>query len=150
MSRNFSRLQTASSVKFLNKCSFLSDREKNLCKKEITQAFIKHHQKILFTKADKGNVTVALDGDDYVLRIEIMLSDENTYIKSEIKNSAKKIENKLNDCLKACYNTNYISSRDCYSLLSNDKSLFRAYGLPKIYKPGNPYRIIVSCVNTTL
>lgn len=122
-----------------------------MCKKvKTTQAFIKQHPNILFTRADKGNVTVALDNNEYVFKIESMPSDKNTYIKSKIKNPAKKVENKLNNCLKAWCNANYISSKDYYSLFFNNKSLLRAYGLPKIHKPGNSYRIIVSCVNTTL
>jgi len=44
-----------------------------------TKEFTKNNPDLLFTKADKGNVTVVLEKNDYVRRIEDMLSDANTY-----------------------------------------------------------------------
>jgi len=45
-----------------------------------TKIFTKNNPDILFTRADKSNVTVVLQKNDYISRIENMLSDDNTYI----------------------------------------------------------------------
>jgi len=42
--------------------------------------FCKDHPDIIFIREDKGNVTVALNKDEYVKKIEIMLLDQNIYI----------------------------------------------------------------------
>ena len=43
-----------------------------------TSEYIKNNQKFLFTRADEGNVIVAVKKADYVKKVEEMLSDENT------------------------------------------------------------------------
>ena len=45
----------------------------------ITSAFFKKNSNIIFTRADKGNVTIALDKLDYIKRVEELLHDESTY-----------------------------------------------------------------------
>jgi len=146
------RLLTASSLeRFVSKKPPLNISERELADGvNCTRKFITDHPSILFTKADKGNVTVALDKNDYLLKIGQMLNDTDTYIKIDTKNQSKKIENKLNECLRAWRGAEYISNKEYYSLICNDKPLPRAYGLPKIHKPNIPFRIIVSCINTTL
>jgi len=43
--------------------------------------FIKNNPDVIFTKADKGNIMVALNKDDYISKITNMLEDSNTYTK---------------------------------------------------------------------
>jgi len=43
--------------------------------------FIKNNPDVIFTRTDKGNVTVALDRNDYNSKITNMLDDINTYTK---------------------------------------------------------------------
>jgi len=43
--------------------------------------FIKKNPDVIFTRADKGNITVALNREDYINSITNMLEDINTYIK---------------------------------------------------------------------
>jgi len=50
----------------------------------ICKAFIKNNLDIIFTKADKGNITVVLNRNDYVSKITDMLDDINTYTKIRI------------------------------------------------------------------
>jgi len=62
---------------------------------------IDFHQKnpeIIFTWADKGNITVALNRNTYIKKMEKLLEDTNTYrlIKKDPSNS---IEKKLNDLI---------------------------------------------------
>jgi len=45
----------------------------------VTKSFIKSHPNILFTKADKGNTTVALDRNKYCSQMETLLHNKDTY-----------------------------------------------------------------------
>jgi len=58
---------------------FLSTKISQLVKN--TKLFSKNNPNILFTRADKGNITVALDRDMYTDKITKMLQDKDTYTK---------------------------------------------------------------------
>jgi len=45
----------------------------------VTKRFMNNNPDILFTRADKGDAVVALDKDDYISKMEIILMDFNTY-----------------------------------------------------------------------
>jgi len=45
----------------------------------ITKKFRKENLNIIFTRADKENVMVALNREDYKTKMEEVLQDENTY-----------------------------------------------------------------------
>jgi len=44
-----------------------------------TKEFLKHNPNIIFTRADKGNITVALNKIEYTNKINEMLQDIDTY-----------------------------------------------------------------------
>jgi len=115
----------------------------------VTKKFCKNNKNIIFTKADKGNVTVAMDKDSYIKKVEELLKDENTYIIIK-KNPIKSIENNLNNTVKKWLQKEYITKQHSLKLRSSDSVLPRAYGLPKIHKNNTPFRLIVSSVNTAL
>jgi len=75
-------------------------REKKLIElKNVTVKFCKSNPNVIFTRADKGNVTVAIDKIDYLNKIETMLQDKNTYMlinKDPIKNIEKCLNTRLN------------------------------------------------------
>jgi len=66
--------------------------------KQSTTNFCKNNPNIIFTRANKGNVTVALNKDEYLQKIELMLQDQNTYIVK--KNPIADIEKNLINMLK--------------------------------------------------
>jgi len=66
---------------------------------KITKSYCKNNTNIIFTKADKGNVTVALDRAHYFNSINLMLNDQTTYEKIQ-KNPVKNLEQKLNNTIK--------------------------------------------------
>jgi len=117
--------------------------------KNVTVKFCKSNPNVIFTRADKGNVTVAIDKTDYLNKIETMLQDQNTYMLIS-KDPMKNIEKCLNTRLKKWLHNNYITKQTYFSLFSSDSALPKAYGLPKIHKKNYPYRIIVSSINTAL
>jgi len=66
---------------------------------KITKSFFKDNTNIIFTKADKGNITVALDRAHYINSITEMLKDPLTYEVIQ-RNPVKNLEFKLNNILK--------------------------------------------------
>ncbi|XP_077273242.1 uncharacterized protein LOC143903487 [Temnothorax americanus] len=116
---------------------------------KITQRFCKNNPDIIFTRADKGNITVAMNKEYYIQKTENMLQDKNTYTILK-KNPAKQIENDCNNLLKSWFKKEYISKKEYFRMHSSDAPLPKAYALPKIHKPNHPFRIIVSSIDTAL
>jgi len=124
--------------KFVDNKSFKNEIQaklNRLCKSTID--FCNNNQDILFTKADKGNVTVALDRSQYNEKVNNLLKDPTTY-SIESKNPVKKIESNLNNLLNRWLNHDYISKKTYLSLRSSDCPLPKAYALPKIHKKRDP------------
>ncbi|XP_018311680.1 uncharacterized protein [Mycetomoellerius zeteki] len=111
--------------------------------------FIKNNPKIIFTRADKGNTTVALDRDSYIDKITRMLDDKKTYIKLT-KNPINKLAKNVQELLKKWKSKNFISEPTYRKLRSSDGILPRAYALPKIHKEGTPFRIIISSLDSPM
>jgi len=124
-----------------------SERIKSLI--NYTKQFCQNNPKVIFTRADKGNITVALNRDSYIKKMEEALGDTNTYAIVKVDPSST-IEKKLNLIIKKWLKNEYISKVEMLNLRSSDSLLPKAYGLPKIHKENTPLRIIVSSVNTSL
>jgi len=114
-----------------------------------TRQFCKKNPNIIFTKADKGNITVAMDKNFYLKKMEDILRDVNIYTVVK-RNPAKTIEDNLNNKLKKWLQKEFISKQQFFKLRSSDANLPKAYGLPKVHKDNIPFRLIVSSVNTAL
>ncbi|XP_018398305.1 PREDICTED: uncharacterized protein LOC108776248 [Cyphomyrmex costatus] len=97
----------------------------------------------VFTKADKGNVTVALDKKDYIKKMEDMLNDKNTYIVVK-KDPMKSLEKNLNTMLKKWKEQDYISETTQLRLRSSDSNLPLAYGLTFGTPMGSPLSPIIA------
>lgn len=117
-----------------------SKRSKQHCKlvKKLEQ------KNLVITKADKGNTVVILDKDNYIRRTENMLNDEA--FKLLKKDPLNKYKKQVNDCLKAC--NNIIADSEKKHLKINNPKIPKLYTLPKIHKPGDKMRPIVSSVNS--
>lgn len=114
-----------------------------------TKKFLNNNKNLILTRADKGNVTVALDKNKYIDEINNLLSDTDTYTVVG-RNPVRKLTNSLREILTRWKNLNFISVSTYKSLLCSDGILPRAYGLPKIHKPNCPFRIIVSSIDSPL
>ena len=133
----------------LKKQTQISTEERNFTKKLIaTNKFLKNNPNIMFTKADKGNVTVCLNKSDYTSKMLELLSDQNTYTNvnrnplSKLRLDTKKILNNLN-------NNEFLSHRYHKNQLTlTNTTLAKGYGLPKIHKENAPLRPIISLVNS--
>ena len=73
---------------------FTSDIDKQLARLELdTRVFLSAHSNIVFTLADKGNVTVAMDRDAYKNKMTALLGDSDTYVSIK-KDPTKKLTKK--------------------------------------------------------
>lgn len=75
----------------------------------ITRDFLQYNDNFIVTRADKGNITVALDKDVYFSRIEKLLKDNNTYPVVK-KDPTKKLTLCLRDLLKRWKDPEFISA----------------------------------------
>ena len=103
----------------------------------------------MFTLADKGNVTVAMDRDAYRDKMTELLEDSDTYVPIK-RDPIKKLTSALRSMLTGWKTRGHIKDSEYKALYCSDGSLPRAYGLPKIHKPDCPLRIIVSSVGSPL
>lgn len=141
--RSTSHINRLPSISIPN--DFINTNLVNLSKQ--TNKFLRDNPNIILTRADKGNITVAMDRDSYNRDMESLLDDKNTYIVTN-KNPLKKMTSSLRDLLTRWKNHDYISPATHRNLSCSDGILPRAYGLPKVHKPNNPLRIIVSSIDS--
>jgi len=114
-----------------------------------TTKFVKNHLDVLFTRADKGNMVVAIDRMEYISKMENCLSDSNTYSKLQ-RNLINKLLTNLKEILKRWVSSKFITIQTYNYLNISTPILPRAYGLPKVHKEGLPLRIIVSSSGSPL
>lgn len=115
----------------------------------LTKKFIKNNPNVIFTRADKGNITVALANHDYKHKIINMLQDEDTYIKLK-KDPTNTLTKNICELLTRWKDREYITSSTYKKVHCSDGNFPRGYGLPKIHKPNCPYRIIISSVDSPM
>jgi len=75
-----------------------------------TKEFCKNNSNIIYTKADKRNITVALEKIKYTDSINEMFKDSTTY-EIIVKNPVKNMELTLNNMLKSWFSLGYISKQ---------------------------------------
>jgi len=114
---------------------------------QITKKFMKNNPNIIFTKADKGGVTVALDKNEYTHKIDEMLNDNDTYIKIK-KDPIKKLTSDIRSMLARWRSKGYINNGTYSRIYCSDGNLPRAHGLPKIHKPSFTFRFIISSIDS--
>jgi len=112
-----------------------------------TSNFIKNNPDIIYTRADKGNITVALNRIEYLSKMENMFNDTETYDRIN-KDPLKKITNDIRLLLTSWKTKGYINNATYNHIYCSDGNLPRAYGLPKIHKPGRSFRVIISSVDS--
>ena len=129
---------------------FTSDIHKQLTGLESdTRVFLSAHPNIVFTRADKGNVTVAIDRNAYRDEMITLLEDSDTYVRIK-KDPTKKLTTALRSMLTRWKTKGHITDSEYRTLYCSDGLLPRVYGLPKIHKPDCPLRIIISSIGSPL
>lgn len=110
ISSNIRSLPVQTLNSFLSSSSFFSKIDSRLlCLTKIIKKFLSDHPDLIITKMNKGNMTVALDQDDYFNKMYNLLSDKDTYTMMNC-DPTKKITNKLKDLLQHWRKKNYITN----------------------------------------
>jgi len=107
---------------------------------------LKKDKNITIKKADKNAGIVILNTIDYLNKINVMLSDSNTYTVLDADNTSD-IKEQADKILQNFYKNNYITFKQLKNLtyFSAVSPIF--YGIPKVHKVGTPLRPIVSQIN---
>ena len=109
---------------------------------------LKEDPNIIVTKPDKGRGVVIMDRLDYENKIANILSDVSRFklLKVDVSSHIVKLEDKLNRLLRSIKDT--IGDNIYNELHASGSQPGFLYGLPKIHKPGNPIRPIISTIGT--
>ena len=105
---------------------------------------------IIVCRPDKGRGTVLLNREEYVSKMNIILSDETKFsdIGSPEFSIIFRTEDKINRTLKQFKDENMIDEHTYQSLYSSGSSFGILYGLPKVHKEGVPLRPILAAYNS--
>ena len=90
---------------------------------------------MLITNADKNNVTIVLDKDSYISKVEGILSDVDTYSIIS-RDPTKKLTQDLRMLLIRWKAVGFIDKLTYKRLMTSDGNIPRTYGLIKIHKIG--------------
>ncbi|RLU15076.1 hypothetical protein DMN91_012963 [Ooceraea biroi] len=113
----------------------------------MCRKFLKVNKDIIVTRADKGQVTVIMDRNDYIKKMKELLSDKNTYVELD-KDPVKKVTRRVGELVKSWVNLDLIDEHTHRWLNASHSNIARCYGLPKIHKTGYPLRVIVSAIGS--
>ena len=108
------------------------------------------NKNIHITRPDKGKGTVILNKTDYIEKVERILSDDNKFtpLGTPDFTTIFRIEDRINLFLRYLKENDVINNDIYRSLYSSGASYGILYGLPKIHKPGNPIRPILTSYET--
>lgn len=115
-----------------------------------TKQFLNEHKKeLMVIRADKSNKTVVIDSVEYYNKMEGILNDKKTYkkIKNDITTKIQETNNKL---VKTWMEKELITDQERKQLTIHNSQPPKMYGLIKLHKPGYPFRVIVSSIQSPL
>ena len=143
----FNKISAIANSTYINLC-------RNPCRDPVNDERIralralKEDNSNIITRPDKGRGVVVMDKSDYNEKIDIILSDNSKFIKLNVDFSSHilKLEDKLNRILRSIKDT--IGENMYNHLRVSGSRPGILYGLPKIHKPNNPLRPIISTIGT--
>lgn len=108
-----------------------------------TKSFLKNHPDILVLKADKGNVTVIMDKQNYIEKCLEQLNDTKYYQRIN-KDTTYTIQNKSNSFITKFKKNKKLDSDITKKYMIYNASIPKFYALPKIHKPELSVRPIIA------
>ena len=111
---------------------------------------LKKDTSILITRPDKGRGTVVMNRNDYIKKVEQILSDTSKFkvIKEDIFKLITRLEDKLARLLRKLSKLNIIT-KESYNFISTfGSSPGILYGLPKTHKKDVPVRPVLSTIGS--
>ncbi|MGL4226872.1 MAG: reverse transcriptase domain-containing protein, partial [Rickettsia sp.] len=105
---------------------------------------------LVVSRPDKGRGVVLMDRDNYVSKMNSILSDETKFAKIGPPSFGLifKLEDKINRWLKQLLDGFFLTQASYQSLFSSGSSYSALYGLPKVHKPNLPLRPILAAYNS--
>jgi hypothetical protein len=100
----------------------------------------------VYIKAEKGDNIVILDTEEYERRMNVLI-EEGPY-ERVTNNPLDNMVNKAKDGIHGAINDLNLSAYFQYALKVSNPKVPQMYGLPKIHKPGEKMRPIVSNINS--
>ena len=136
--------KTYSSLKHSNWFPFLKYEDFQVLKK------LSKRNDLVICRPDKGKGVVLLNRDDYVEKMNNILSDSSKFVEvgSPEFGTILKIEDRINRTLKQLKDDSAISDCTYNSLFSSGSSFSTLYGLPKVHKENIPLRPILAAYNS--
>jgi hypothetical protein len=136
-----------------------NDPELNLSKMEFDALKgLSSRREIIIQKSDKGNSVVIINRDDYLKKMNEIISDQNKFEKLDVKNEKNynfmvKEKRVVDDFLGMLFDKKSINAETKAHLTPDGPNPARLYGLPKIHKPledGLPkFRPIISQIGSS-
>ena len=102
-------------------------------------------------KPDKGKSVVILQRDDYIRKVELILTEGNAFKMEKVDDPFKHTlltEDKINRFLKTLLNKKLISDTEYRFMYAVGYKPGLSYGLPKIHKEGCRIRQVLSAIKT--
>ena len=108
---------------------------------------LKNDNSIIITRPDKGSGVVILDKQDYLTKMNELLSDSSKYRPlphTDVLKHIISIEDKLNRITRSLHSQTF----NHQTLYTSGSSPGIMYGIPKTHKPNTPLRPVLSAINT--
>lgn len=121
------------SVKLLDTSTIKSIRHKTIDSKTS-------ENKVIFTRADKGNTVIAIDKENYIEKTLDFLKD----YECSRSDPTKEYQTEIVDAIKKC---SFFNNTDLYALKVMNPQAPKLYSQLKIHKPEIPIRPVVSYVS---
>ena len=124
-------------------------KQKHILSKEEWEALtdLRKDDSIIVTTPDKGDGVIIVNKLDYLNKMKLLISNE-TKFKKLTQNPTKSREDSLISYLRKLKKDKIIDDATFHKTLICGSTPGVLYGLPKVHKPGCPFRPIVSSVNT--
>ena len=129
-------------------CKALADKEPNSLPRRYIRALrnIANDSSVVVTQADKGGGVIIMDKQQYVAKMNEMLSDSETYEKKPAgytEKQSKLFNQKTRKILKTSER-----GKKMYHLIEEAPTIPRMRGLPKVHKQNIPMRPITSGIGS--
>ncbi|XP_044749651.1 uncharacterized protein LOC123310247 [Coccinella septempunctata] len=113
-----------------------------------TKKFLKDNDDIIVLDSDKGGVTVIMEKTEYENKIQSLLDSKD--FKKLPRDPTQSIQQKCNKYVSKMHDKGYITEQQAKKLKTYNSTCPRIYGNPKVHKPENPLRPIISSVNSPM
>lgn len=113
-----------------------------------TKKFLKDNDDIIVLDSDKGGVTVIMKKTEYESKIQVLLDSKD--FRKLPRDPTNSIQQKCNKFVSKMHDKGYITEQQAKKLKTYNSTCPRIYGNPKVHKPENPLRPIISSVNSPM